>query len=264
MAGVDPFNTGFMPYTAVPAAPEPHWQITGHDSQVLTVLLEGNEKISTEPGTMMYMSNTIETEVDCDPINGCGRWFAGENCVKVNLTNQASESAYVGLTPNFPAKVVGLELSELGGRMYSKSGAIMSSIGNVNITSSLDCNPVTCCCAGLGCVRQVLEGDGSAFLAAGGTLLQKNLADGETMKVDTNSLVAFQDTVTLGVSPSGNLCGMCCGGEGIFNTTVTGPGIIVIQSMSFQKWYNNVKPPQQDGGDGGGVWNASKRSCANA
>jgi uncharacterized protein (AIM24 family) len=183
-------------------------------------MLEGNETLTTEPGTMMYMSNTVDTDVDMDCAAGCGRLCAGENFVKVLLTNKASETAYVGLTPNFPAKVVSLELSELGERMYGKSGAIMSSLQDVNITSE--------------------------FLAAGGTLLQKDLADNETLVVDSNSLVAFQDTVKLGVRPSGNLCTCCCGGEGCVNTTVTGPGKVIVQSMSFQKWFAAVRPPQQD------------------
>lgn len=109
----------------------------------------------------------------------------------------------------------------------------MSELGDVDVGCDLDCSYRTCLCAGLGCCRQKLEGsiDSIAFLAAGGTLVYKHLEAGETITVDTNSVVAFEDSVTLGIIPNGRLCGLTClcGGEGLFSTTLTGPGRVYMQ-----------------------------------
>jgi len=205
-------------------------------------MLEPTESLFTEPGSMMFMGSEIDTNVEC----GCGgivRVMSGEPCVKVELSNTGGSPAYVGLTPNFPAKIVPVELSQ-SGRMIGKTGAIMSSLGDVNIGTSVDCCPHTACFSGLGCIRQALEGEGTAFVAAGGTILTKVLADGETLRVDSDAVVAYSDSVSFGVRPNGPLTA-CFGGEGCCNTTMTGPGTVVVQSMSFPKWKKTVAPPPQ-------------------
>jgi len=86
-------------------------------------------------------------------------------------------------------------------------------------------------------VRQTIEGSGLAFLAAMGTVMSKTLGEGETLVVDTHSVVAWEDTVELGIKKSSSgCCGCCCAGEGMFNTTLTGPGTVYFQSMSYGKF----------------------------
>lgn len=119
-----------------------------------------------------------------------------------------------------------------GRNLIAKAGAYMSELGDVDVGCSLDCSPTTCCCAGLGCCRQKLSGsDGSiAFLNAGGTLVYKNLKAGETITIDSGSVVGFEDSARLGCTPNGRFCTCCCGGEGCFSTTLTGPGRVYMQS----------------------------------
>ncbi|GMI20423.1 hypothetical protein TeGR_g12344, partial [Tetraparma gracilis] len=242
-AGVeDPFGTGFVTF-APPVVDEPRWMITGDDCQVVTVMLEPTEVLKTEPGSMMFMSNGVETSVECNPCDGCVRQCAGEPFVKVELTNTAEGPNYVGLTPNYPAKVIPVELGQRpGGNFVAKSGAIMSSLGDVNISTNADFNPLTCCCTSLGFCRQGLSGSGTAFIAAGGTVLEKELKEGETLIVDSDSVVGYEDSVTFGVTPN-QPCTCCFGGEGMCNATITGPGKVITQSMSFKKYIKNVAPP---------------------
>eukprot|EP00604_Paraphysomonas_vestita_P003656 CAMPEP_0174821404 /NCGR_PEP_ID=MMETSP1107-20130205/7643_1 /TAXON_ID=36770 /ORGANISM="Paraphysomonas vestita, Strain GFlagA" /LENGTH=134 /DNA_ID=CAMNT_0016038381 /DNA_START=424 /DNA_END=828 /DNA_ORIENTATION=+ len=127
----------------------------------------------------------------------------------------------------------------------------MSSIDDVKVTAELDCNPCTAWCGGLGCIRQESSGTGTVFYAAGGTILQKTLAPGETVVTDALSIVGFQETVKFGVKPSGGCGGLCCGGEGLCYGTLTGPGVILIQSMPFEKYVANVSPPAQNQPEGG-------------
>ena len=75
-----------------------------------------------------------------------------------------------------------------------------------------------------------------AFLNAGGTLVFKDLKDGETVTIDAGSLVGFEDSAKLGCAFNGGFCTCCCGGEGCFSTTITGPGRVYMQSMSFERF----------------------------
>ena len=101
---------------------------------------------------------------------------------------------------------------------------------------------------------QTIRGTGWVFLAAGGTILEKDLGQGETIVVDSDSIVGFTQGVTMDVRRAGGCFTMCCGGEGMFNTTLSGPGKVWIQSMSFEKFKKVVAPdpPPPSGGGGGG------------
>lgn len=197
--------------------------------------LQPGESIQGEPGTMMYLSHGIKQHVSCEGF--MGRCCSGEACYVVNYTNESDDSkpAYAALTPNYPtAKVIPVDMSSpnVNGCLIAQQGAYMASYGNVDIAISLDCNFCRCCCAGLGMVRQKLSGDGTAFLAATGTIVQKVLEPGETILVDTNCVLAFAETCKLDLRRAGGILGMVGGGEGIFNTTLTGPGLVIVQSMN--------------------------------
>ena len=102
----------------------------------------------------------------------------------------------------------------------------------------MDTNPLTCCCGGQGLIRQVIKGDGMAFIGAMGVITHKTLAPGETLLVDTNSLVSWEDSVEFDVRTTGGCCTCCCAGEGLFNTKLTGPGEVFLQSYSHGKFKN--------------------------
>ena len=115
---IDPLKSGFLWYTPPLATSKDHrtggheWVITGHDMQILTSTVPAGQEVITEPGTFMYMSPFMETKVEltlCGSkgcAEGCTRICAGESCVKVLLKNESSEIGYVGITPNFPAKII--------------------------------------------------------------------------------------------------------------------------------------------------------------
>ena len=118
-----------------------------------------------------------------------------------------------------------------GEHLIANSGGYMSHLGEADVGCDLDCSFRTCLCAGLGCCRQkITASDGSvAFLAAGGTIIYRNLKGNETITVDTTSVVAYESSVSLGITANGRFCTCCCGGEGIFSTTLTGPGRVYLQ-----------------------------------
>jgi uncharacterized protein (AIM24 family) len=144
-------------------------------------------------------------------------------------------SQYVGLTPNFPGKIVPIEFGkhiDANHALYAQNGSYMTSLGDgIEVGCDYDNNCIICCCAGFGCCRQKIKGsqDDIAFIAAGGTLVYRKLEPDEVVVVDTRSIVAIEESVTLGIVSNGTFCMCCCGGEGCFSTTLTGPGKVFLQ-----------------------------------
>ena len=174
------------------------FEVLGSDMQILNVKVApgGGDQVKSEPGTMVYMEPAIKMSVDCvDCVTGCKRECAGAPPVMATFSNDSNADAVVGLTPNFPAKIIPLLLTP-NVAYRCKQGAYMASYGQVFIDYNINCSP-TSCCDGIGCIRQVVRGDGTAFLAAMGTLMTKELAAGERIKVDTDSVVAWTENAEL-------------------------------------------------------------------
>jgi len=211
------------------------YEVIGSDMQVLSLQVPPGTLVTNEPGAMMMMDPSLKGGVNC---NNCfGRCCVGQCCIMGTYTNEGEEPAMLGLTPNFPAKVIPLHMHETGAATYRiKNRSFFASLGEAKLGFSFDCNPLTCCFSGQGCVHSKVDGSGTAFLAAMGTVMTRQLKENETIIVDTTSLVAWEDTAKLSVRRAGGCLTCCCGGEGLFNTTLTGPGTVYFQSMSYEKF----------------------------
>ncbi len=227
----------------------------GPDCQILAVQLKPGEQIESEPGAMMFMSPGIKSSVE---FGRCSRICTGETLCKTVYTNKGNATGYLGITPNFPAKVVPVDLSQFK-RIFTRKGSYFSSVGDVEVSANCDFSCFRSALGGLGCIRQEAKGTGTVFLGAGGTVVSKILADGETFVVDEDSVVGYQDTVDVNIRLAGWCCTCCLGGEGMFLTTMTGPGLIVLQSMPFEKFKAAVAPPARgaEAGDEGAGAGAS-------
>ena len=222
----------------IPAIDDINYAITGHESQVLTMKLLDDQSIQGEPGSMMFFSGK-GMQQDVSYAGCCKRCCAGESCFVMNYTNSSESSSnmpgFVALAPNFPtAKVVPVNMSSpnVNGTLIAQSGAYMASYGDVRVVSSVDTNCMRCCCAGLGLIRQKIVGTGTVFLAGTGTIVQKVLQADETIIVDSNCVMAYADTCTLDLKRTGGVLGIVGSGEGFFNTTLKGPGLVIVQSMN--------------------------------
>ena len=268
---LDPLKSGFTWYKPAMNLQTEHqtgghtWAISGKDMQILTSTVPPGGEFITEVGSMVFMHPGMETKVDltlCGPAGfgeGCNRVCGGESCVKVYLTNPTGEEGYVGVTPNFPAKVIPIKFGAnvpADSNLIARQGAFMSELGGIDVGCDLDCNFLTCCCSGLGSCRQKITGPDKsiAFLNAGGTIVHRNLQDGERIIVDSRSLLAFEEDVGLGVAFNGRCCTCFFGGEGCCSTTLTGPGQVYMQSMTFTKFAAAVQVAvDQEEMDRGGV-----------
>jgi uncharacterized protein (AIM24 family) len=209
---------------------------------VVTVQLAGNEQVYTEPGTMMFMSTYVKGDTEC---GGClTRACSGESCCTMVLTNQQQELGFVGLTPNFPSKVIPVDLSSpsVNGSLICQQGCYMAHYGELEIDVDFTCNPFKACCGGAGFVQQRLNGTGTVFLNSTGTIMQKELVENEKIVVDTNCVLAWASTVEMELQTSSGCCGMALGGEGIFNTVFKGPGLVMVSSMTQEQYRIAVAP----------------------
>ncbi|GKY95375.1 hypothetical protein MPSEU_000499200 [Mayamaea pseudoterrestris] len=217
----------------IPKPQDTFYAITGNESQVLTIRLQEGEQVRGEPGSMFYLSSGMSQSINCS--DSFKRCCTGESCCVVDFTNSQTGPGYASLTPSFPtAKVVPVDLSSaaVGESLIAQQGSFMASYGDVQIQIDFDCNFMRCCCGGMGLIRQRLVGSGTAFLSSTGTMVQKILQPGESILVDTFCLLAYSGSCKFDLQRVGGIVGMMGGGEGIFNSCVTGPGLVIISSMN--------------------------------
>jgi len=209
------------------------FEVYGSDMQIVSICLQPGETVLSSAGSMTYTDPAIKPGVTCG--NCCARCISGESCCATTWTNNAAGERFIGLSANVPGKLIPLDLNKASYRC--KNGAFHSSLGDVKVSFDCDCCTLTCCFGGQGCVRQSVGGSGTAFLEAMGTIMTKEVAAGEVVVVDTFSLVAWDKNMPLDIKRASNtFCGCCCGGEGLFNTTHTGPGKVYFQSMDREKF----------------------------
>lgn len=224
--------------------------VQGEDSQVLNIRLNPGEELKTEPGAMMYMGDDVEASCEC--CDTCAgpflRSLSGEAPCKIVYKNNGADASVVGLTPNFPAKVFALNLGDK--HFMVKPGGYMAEVDGVDVSVTYP-GLSACCCAGLGCCVQTLHNGpgnsaGTAFVAAGGTVLTRELKAGEKIVVDSSSLVAWSNDVNIGYKPVGSLLACCFSGEGCCFVTAEGPGTVIMQSMSFEKLQAAMGPTKAE------------------
>jgi len=218
-------------------------EISGDDQQILTVALDPDEEILVEPGCMVWSDEGIRSSVSAGGFaNFCTRLCClGQGGFRVHWKNENTEVQRIGLTPTFPAKVVPIRLDQHSGELFIKGGSFMAA-SDPDLEFSFEragrqrggtfSKGVF---GGQGLFLTKVTGGGIVFLGAAGALYEKRLGDNETIVVDQASVVAWETTVQFGFRAAGGMGMMCCGGEGLTNTTLTGPGYVLIQSMPFEK-----------------------------
>lgn len=226
------------------------YDIQGDSMQIVTIPLSPGQEIQAEPGVMVLASESMKQKTK---FGGFGRMFSGESIMKSTWKNAGNTPGFVSLTPNEPGNIIPINLDVEGGSMKCKKDAFMAamdpkltiSISTLNTSSCLGC-----CCSGMDMFMQHCKGSGTLFLQAHGTIMEKVLDAGEEIVVDTNCVVAVSDRVTVDVQRTGGCCTCLCSGEGLFNTTLKGPGRIILCSMPLEKLralFPRPDPPRKKG-----------------
>ncbi|MFX4220476.1 MAG: TIGR00266 family protein [Thalassobaculum sp.] len=214
-------------------ADEIDYEIEGDFSPMLTITLDPGEAVQAEAGAMVMMEPdiTMSTEMPGGFFGSVLRKVSGETFFMTFFTNEGSKRRRVSFASPMPGQIRPLDLAAQGGAFYCQRRAYLASARGIEITVALTKRLTSGLFGGEGLILQKLEGDGWAFLGAGGTLIERDLAAGETLTVDTGCLVGFSATCDYDIALQRGIKNMVFGGEGLFVTHISGPGKVIVQTQ---------------------------------
>ncbi|MBI3145627.1 MAG: TIGR00266 family protein [Pseudogulbenkiania sp.] len=223
------------------------YEIFGDDMQYVEVELDPGEAAVGEAGAMYYMEDGISMDTVfgdgsasqgglLGKLMGAGkRLLTGESLFTTVFVNQALSKKRVAFAASYPGKIVPVHLWELGGTLYAQKDSFLAAAKGVSLGIAFQRKIGSGLFGGEGFIMQKLDGDGYAFLHAGGTLTERQLAPGETLRVDTGCVVAYQPSVDFDIQYVGKLRSALFSGEGLFLATLTGPGRVWLQSLPLSR-----------------------------
>lgn len=228
------------------------YTITGDNLQFVNVQLEDGETFQSNSGAMRYMTGnmTMEAKMKGGLFAGLKRSLSGSTMFLMNYATHGG-SGVVGFGGSAPGKVLDVDVSK-GSWMVQNTGYLCSE-NTVNVEMAFQKKLGNMFFGGEGLIIQRLSGKGMAFIAACGDLNVIDLKPGEVYKVSSSNAVAWEETVKYDISATGGFKTALFGGEGLFLTTLTGPGKIVIQSMTLADLAQSLIPflPTQSSNRGG-------------
>jgi uncharacterized protein (TIGR00266 family) len=240
------------------------YKLYGDDMQFVEVELDPSETVVAEAGSLMMMEDGIAMEtIFGDGSNGSAgsglmgklmgagkRMLTGESLFMTTFTNTGSGKKHVYFASPYPGKIIPMDLSEMGGKIICQKDAFLAAAKGVSVGIAFQRKLGTGFFGGEGFIMQKLEGDGLAFLHAGGTIHKKHLQPGEVLRVDTGCLVAMTQEVDYSIEMVKGVKTALFGGEGLFFATLRGPGTVWIQSLPFSRLASRVfaAAPQIPGG----------------
>ncbi len=228
------------------------YQIFGDDMQYVEIELDPQEATVAEAGGMMYMDDGVEMETIfgdgsqkqggvLGALMGAGkRLLTGESLFMTVFHNRTSQKRRVAFGAPYPGKIVAIHLAELGGELITQKDSFLAAAKGVSIGIAFQRRLGVGLFGGEGFIMQRLQGDGWAFVHAGGTLHERTLAPGEIIRVDTGCIVGFQPSVNYEIQYVGKIKSALFGGEGLFFATLTGPGRIWLQSLPLSRLANRI------------------------
>lgn len=226
--------------------------IIGEEMQALAIELDPMETAVAEPGSFMMMEDQIQMQTifgDGSQENQSfmGKLFSagkrvltGEGLFMTAFTNQGNGKRKVWFASPYPGKVLPMDLNLYGNKLICQKDAFLAAAKGVSVGIEFQKRIGTGLFGGEGFIMQKLQGDGLAFLHAGGTIIEKQLQPGENLRVDTGCLVAFEQQVDYDISFVGGLKNTLFGGEGVFFASMTGPGRVWIQSLPFSRLADRI------------------------
>lgn len=227
------------------------YRIYGEEMQCVEVELDPQETAIAESGSFMMMEESIEMQT----VLGSGseqqsfmskifsagkRLLTGESLFMTAFTNQGRGKARVTFAAPYPGKIIPLNLAQLGGKVIAQKDSFLAAAKGVTIGIEFQRKLGTGLFGGEGFIMQKLEGDGMAFVHAGGFVFEKRLAHGELLKVDTGCIVAFTQDVHYDIQFVKGVKNVIFGGEGLFFATLRGPGLVWIQTIPISRLASRV------------------------
>jgi len=223
-------------------AHEIEYRIIGDDIQVVEIELDPQETVRAEAGVFLYMEDGInmQTTTGGGLMSGLKRMITGDSFFITSFTNVGVGKKHVTFAAPYPGKIIPLNLKELGGSFLCQKDGFLCAAQGIDIDIAFTKRFGTGLFGGEGFILQRLHGDGWAFVHAGGTILKRILAPGETLRVDTGCLVALSESVDYDIQFIGGFKNALFGGEGLFFATLKGPGTVYLQSLPFSRLADRI------------------------
>jgi len=230
---------------------EVDYELIGSEMQLVEIELDPGETVIAEAGAMTYMEEdiTFETRMGdgSDPDEGLmGKLFSagkraltGESIFTTHFSNAGNRKRRVAFAAPYPGNIVALNMAQLGERIICQKDAFLCAALGTRVSITFNRRIGAGFFGGEGFILQKLEGDGMAFIQAGGTVVKKEL-NGETLRVDTGCLVGFTDGIDYDIQRAGGLKSMVFGGEGLFLATLKGTGTVWLQSLPFSRMADRI------------------------
>ncbi|MBK0394224.1 TIGR00266 family protein [Ramlibacter algicola] len=237
------------------------YEIRGAEMQFVEIELDPGEAAIGEAGSMMFMDAGIGMDtVFGDGGNQSGgllgkllgagkRLVTGESLFTTVYTNQAQQKQRVAFAAPYPGKILAMDLRQLGGTLICQKDAFVCAARGVSLGIALQQRLGAGFFGGEGFIMQRLDGDGLAFVHAGGTIVERQLQPGQSLLVDTGCVVAYMPSVGFDIQYVGKIKTALFGGEGLFFARLQGPGTVWLQSLPFSRLASRVfaAAPQRGG-----------------
>lgn len=230
------------------------YRIYGEEMQYVEIELDPNETAVAESGSFLMMddgiqmntifgdgSNTGQGNSILGKLMGAGkRLLTGESLFMTAFTNMGQGKKRVSFASPYPGKIIPLDLQQLGNRVICQKDAFLCAAKGVSVGIALQRRLGTGIFGGEGFIMQKLEGDGMAFVHAGGHVFERHLQPGELLKVDTGCVVALTQNVDFDIQFVGGIRNTIFGGEGLFFATLRGPGKVWLQTLPISRLASRI------------------------
>lgn len=241
------------------------YQIFGEEMQYVEVELDPQETAIAEAGAFMMMDDGIQMEtifgdgrkqdsgIFSKLLSAGKRVLTGESLFMTTYTNVGQGKKRVSFASPYPGKIIALDLMKLGNRIVCQKDSFLCAAKGIAIGIEFQRRLGTGLFGGEGFIMQKLEGDGMAFVHAGGHVLERELQPGEMLKVDTGCIVAFTKGVDYDIQFVGGIKNTLFGGEGVFFATLRGPGTVWIQTLPISRLAGRILTYSRGGKEQGSI-----------
>ena len=227
------------------------YKVIGDDIQIVEVELDPGETVIAEAGAMNYMDDGITFEAKMGdgskPDSGLfgklmdagKRAITGESIFLTHFTNSGSGKKSVAFAAPYPGKIIPIDMTKVNGELLCQKDAFLCAALGTEVGIAFTKRLGAGFFGGEGFILQRLNGDGMAFVHAGGTVIKKKL-NNDIIRVDTGCIVAFTSGINYDIERAGSLKSMFFGGEGLFLATLSGTGVVLLQSLPFSRMADRI------------------------
>ena len=215
------------------------YQIQGDPMPVVICELQSGETMISEAGAMAWMTNNMKMETSGGGAGKMlGRMFSGESMFQNRYTAQGGEGM-IAFASSFPGSIRAVEIGP-GREIIIQKRAFLASETGVDLSTYLQKKLSTGLFGGEGFIMQKVSGSGTVFLEMDGSIVEYDLAAGQQLVVQTGSLAMMDASCNMEIQTIKGVKNVLFGGEGMFNTVVTGPGRVVLQSMPLSSFVQSI------------------------